>query len=281
MPTFDTPKPIAVRLSLSYVAANVQISAEERRDTTVDVRPADTSNKADLKVAEQTRIDYADGWLDVRAPKLVTLFGRPGTVDVTIALPSGSQLQGEIGMGELVCEGSVGECRMKTGFGDIRVDLAGSVILSSGTGDISVGHAQGGAEIAAGNGVVEVRHIDGPATVKNSNGASRIGEVTGDLHVKASNGSITVDRAHAGVTAKTANGSVRIGEVARGAVTLETAAGSVEIGIRSGTAAWLDLKTVAGRVRNELAASDRPEGTDQTVEVRARTQVGDIVVRRT
>jgi DUF4097 and DUF4098 domain-containing protein YvlB len=281
MPTYETPEPIAVRLSLAYVAAHVRVNADDRRETTVDVRPADASRKADLKVAEQTRIEYADGRLEIRTPKLTQFFGRPGSVDVTIALPSGSQLHGEIGMGELVSEGSLGECRFKTGFGDIRLDVAGPVTLSSGTGDITVDAAQGGAEITASNGAVDVRRIDGPATVKNSNGVSRIGEVSGDLHVKASNGSITVDRAHAGVIAKTANGSVRIGEVARGAVTLETAAGSLEVGIRSGTAAWLDLKTVAGHVRNELAATDRPEATDQTVEVRARTQVGDIVVRRT
>ena len=110
---------------------------------------------------------------------------------------------------------------------------------------------------------------------------SWIGEVTGDLRVNGANGAITVDRAHAGVTAKTASGSVRIGEVSRGAVTLETAAGSVDVGIRTGTAAWLDLNTVSGRIRNELAAAAAPDGSDDTVEVRARTYVGDIVVRRT
>jgi hypothetical protein len=280
MPTFDTPEPISARLSLSFVAANVRVSADDRRTTTVDVRPADPSSKADLKVVEQTRIEYADGRLEVRAPKTVGLFGKPGWIDVTIGLPSGSRLQGEIGMGELFSEGSLGECRFKTGVGDIRLDAAGPVTLSSGTGDIIVDHVQEGAEITASNGAVDVQRIDGPATVKNSNGASRIGEITGDLHVKASNGSITVDRAHAGVTAKTANGGVRIGEVARGAVTLETAAGRLEVGVRSGSSAWLDLKTVAGHVRNELAAADAPDSAAETVEVKARTHIGDIVVRR-
>jgi DUF4097 and DUF4098 domain-containing protein YvlB len=142
-----------------------------------------------------------------------------------------------------------------------------------------VDHADG-ADITASNGAVNIRRIDGPATVKNSNGASWIGEVTGDLRVGAANGTVTVDRAHAGVAAKTANGSVRVGEVVRGAVTLRTAAGSIEVGIRTGTAAWLDLNTSAGRVRNELAAAAGPDNADETVEVRARTYAGDIVVRR-
>jgi DUF4097 and DUF4098 domain-containing protein YvlB len=183
-------------------------------------------------------------------------------------------------MGELLSAGRLGECRFKTGYGEIRLDQTGAVNLNSASGDVAVDHAHGGAEIATGNGAVNIRRIDGPATVKNSNGASWIGEVTGDLRISGANGAVAVDRAHAGVTAKTANGSVRIGEVARGAVTLETAAGSLEVGIRTGTAAWLDLKTIAGRVHNELAAAAGPGNTDETVEVRARTHVGDIIVRR-
>src|SRR6266545_1640421 len=93
MPTFDTPQPVSARLSLGFVVANVRVTASDRTDTTVDVQPMDASSKADVKVAEQTRIEYADGRLEVRAPKLSTLFGRTGSVDVTITLPSGSRLR--------------------------------------------------------------------------------------------------------------------------------------------------------------------------------------------
>src|SRR6266540_3496507 len=201
MPTFDTPQPVSARLSLGFVVANVRVTASDRTDTTVDVQPMDASSKADVKVAEQTRIEYADGRLEVRAPKLSTLLGQTG-------------------MGELLCEGRLGECRFKTGYGEIRLDQAGAVNLRSASGDVTVDHADGGAEITASNGAVNIRRIDGPATVKNSNGATWIGEVTGELRVNGANGGVTVDRAHAGVTAKTANGSVRIGEVTSGAVTL-------------------------------------------------------------
>jgi hypothetical protein len=280
MPTFDTPEPISVRLSLGFVIANVRITADDRAETTVDVRPVDASDKADMKIAEQTRVEYADGRLALRAPKLGPLFGRSGAIDITIVLPSGSQLQGETGMGELVCVGRLGECRFKTGYGEIRLDQAGAVHLNSASGDVTVGDAAGDAEITASNGAVNLGRIDGPATVKNSNGSTWIGEITGDLRVNGANGAVAVDRAHADVTAKTANGGVRLGEVSRGAVNLETAAGSVEVGIRTGTAAWLDLNTSSGRVRNELAAAPGPDDTDETVKVRAHTYVGDITIRR-
>jgi DUF4097 and DUF4098 domain-containing protein YvlB len=280
MPTFETPEPISVKLSLGFVAANVRVTATDRSDTTVDVQPADPRNKRDLKVVEQTRIDFTDGRLTLTAPKFSSIVGRTGSLDVTIGLPTGSRIQGETGMGDLRSEGRLGECRFKTAFGDIRLDHVGAAELKSSSGAVIVEHADGGAEATTGSGAVHLGHVDGPATVKNSNGDSWIGEVTGDLRVNAANGSITVERAHGDVTAKTANGSIRIGEVARGAATLETAAGSLEVGVRAGTAAWLDLNTTAGRVRNELAASAGPESTDETVEVRARTYVGDIVLRR-
>ena len=40
------------------------------------------------------------------------------------------------------------------------------------------------------------------------------------------------------------------------------------------------LKTTAGRLSNELGSAAGPEGTDETVEVRARTSAGDILIRR-
>ncbi|MEV0394234.1 DUF4097 family beta strand repeat-containing protein [Polymorphospora rubra] len=280
MPTFDTPQPISVTLNLGFVVGNVRVTADDRTETTVDVRPVDPDSKADRKVAEQTRIEYADGKLLVRAPRLGQLFTRSGGVDVTVALPAGSRVEGETAMGEVRLDGRLGECRFKNGFGEIRVDRAGPVRLNSGSGAVLVDRIDGGAEVSASNGDIRIQMIDGPATVKNSNGDSWIGEVTGDVRLNAGNGSVTVDRAHADVTAKAANGSIRVGEVVRGTVTLETALGALEVGIREGSAAWLDLDTTAGRVRNELTPSAAPGNSDETVKVRAVTSVGDIVVRR-
>ena len=66
----------------------------------------------------------------------------------------------------------------------------------------------------------------------------------------------------------------------RGSVVLETQIGDLEVGIREGTAAWLDVSARAGKVHNALDAADAPEASAETVEVRARTSVGDVVIRR-
>jgi DUF4097 and DUF4098 domain-containing protein YvlB len=127
---------------------------------------------------------------------------------------------------------------------------------------------------------VRIGEVTGSAVVKNLNGGSWIGSVTGDLRCTAANGDITVDRAEASVVAKTANGSIRIGEVARGSVSAQTAVGALEIGVRSGTAAQLDLRSHSGTVHSELDPAAGPQRSDETVSIRGRTSYGDIVIRR-
>jgi hypothetical protein len=68
--------------------------------------------------------------------------------------------------------------------------------------------------------------------------------------------------------------------VARGTVQLETSYGAIDVGVREGTAAWLDVSSVSGQVRNTLTTSEAPEKTEDTVRVRARTKHGNIDIRR-
>ena len=281
MPTFDTPEPISVTVELGV--GDLRIVASDRTDTMVEVRPSDPAKKADVTAAEQTRVEYAGGRLLIKAPKnwrQYTFRGGGESIDVQVELPAGSQLRGETGVAALQCRGRLGECRYKTGIGDIQLDQAGAVQLRTGVGDITVERAGGDAELTTGSGSVRIDGIDGTAVVKNSNGDTWIGRVTGDLRVNAANGRISVDRASATVAAKSANGDVRLGEVAHGAVLAQTAFGKVEIGIRDGVAAWLDLNTRYGTVRNDLEAAERPGPGEDAVEVRARTAFGDITIHR-
>jgi Putative adhesin len=281
MPTFDTPEPISV--TVEFGVGDLRIVAGDRADTTVEVRPSDAAKKADVTAAEQTRVDYAGGRLLIKAPKnwrQYTFRGGGESINVRIELPAGSQLRGETGVAALRCQGRLGECRYKTGVGDIQLERAEAVQLRTGAGDINVGTADGDAELSTGSGSVRIDRIDGAAVVKNSNGDTWIGQVSGNLRVNAANGRISVDRARDTVAAKSANGDVRLGEVAHGAVIAQTAMGKVEIGIRDGVAAWLDLHTRFGNVHNDLDAAERPESGEDAVEVRARTSFGDITVNR-
>jgi hypothetical protein len=280
MPTFDSPEPITATIEL--VAGDVRISAGERGATVVDVEPSDASDDEDRKAAEQTRVEYAKGRLVVKAPKLRSLLpGRTGgSISVTIELPAGSSLEATGGLADFDGDGRLGDCRIKTGLGRIQLDRARTLTVKSATGDVVVDHVAGHADIRAGSGDIRVRELGSTAVIKNSNGDTWVGDAGGDLRVNAANGSIAVDLARATVDAKSANGDVRLGEVVRGTVVLETRLGDLEVGIPEGTAAWLDLRSTAGKVHNALDAADAPEPSTDSVEVRARTTVGDVVVRR-
>ncbi len=280
MPTFSTPEPIAATIEL--VVGDARVALTDRPDTVVDVRPSDVSHEPDVRAAAQTRVEYDAGRLLIKAAKQrgLGLLGKVGSVDVTIELPAGSQLHGEASSAAFRCVGRLGECRINTSTGDITVDHAGVLDLYTGAGAIVVTRGVGHAEIRTGSGDVRLREIDGSAVIKNSNGDNWIGEISGNLRVNTANGDISVDHAQADVTAHTANGDVRIGDVVCGSASLKSGCGEIEISIRSGTAARLDVHTTFGRVHNHMDTADRPESTDKTMDVRAHTGYGDIVIRR-
>jgi DUF4097 and DUF4098 domain-containing protein YvlB len=280
MPSYETPESISVTLELG--AGDVRITASDRTDTVVEVRPSDEADESDVKAAQQIRVDYTDGVLRVTGPKVRPFdFSRKTrSVDVSIELPSGSQVSAEIQLGDFRCAGRLGECRLKTSAGNARLDRTGPLRLDSGAGHLTVDGVAGNAEISTGSGKVRVGEVDGTAVVKSSNGDIMIDAVTGDARVRTANGEISIDRAGAGVEAKTANGGIRLGEVIRGSVVLGTGMGDLEIGIAEGTAAWLEVNTGFGHLRNLLENALRPDQADQTVEVRGRTSYGDITVHR-
>ena len=277
MPTFDTAEPISVTARVE--AGSIQFTAGDRLDTVVEVRPRDPRKDLDVRTADQTEVAYAGGVLTVRTPKS-SLFGRTGTVDVTVELPTGSRIDMTGSWVQVLGEGRLGEVRVKTSSGDVRFDTTGPLQLTASHGSITVDRVGGLAEITTSSGSLRVGLVEGPAVLKNSHGTTTVDAATGELRVSGANGDIEIRRAEDSVTATTAHGTLRVAEVARGTVQLETSYGSIEIGIREGTAAWLDVSSGSGQVRNALTAADAPEQTEDTVKVHARTRHGNIDVRR-
>ncbi|MET9609388.1 DUF4097 family beta strand repeat-containing protein [Streptomyces sp. NPDC006512] len=278
MPSFDTPEPISVTAHVD--AGSIQFAAGDRLDTVVEVRPRDPKKDQDVRSADQTEVTYASGVLTVRTPKQRNLFGRTGTVDVTVELPTGSRVDMTGAWAQVLGEGRLGEVRVKTSSGDVRLDTTGPLHLTASHGSITVDRIEGASEITTSSGSLRVGTADGSAVLKNSHGTTTVGAVTGDLRVRGSNGDIDIARAEGSVAATTAHGTLRVADVARGTVQLETSYGAIEVGIREGAAAWLDVSSDHGWVRNTLTASEAPEKDGDTVEVRARTRHGNIDVRR-
>ncbi|ASO23145.1 DUF4097 and DUF4098 domain-containing protein YvlB [Actinoalloteichus hoggarensis] len=280
MPEFSTPEPISVVLELAVGA--VLIAASDRADTTVDVRPTDATDESDVRAAQQVRVDHTNGMLRISGPRqrLFDFSRRSSSVIVSLGLPSGSQLSADVQVGDLTGTGRLGGCRFKTSAGDVDVERTGSFRVHTEAGNVTAATVDGDVDVHTGSGRVRVGTVAGTVVVKNSNGGTEIGSATGDVRVRSANGDILVEQASANVEAKTSNGGIRIGEVAQGSVELATAMGDLEIGIAEGTAAWLDVHTGFGQVHNLLDTADRPEQSDETVEIRAKTSFGGVTVRR-
>lgn len=281
MPTFASPETISVTLDVSI--AEVRVTASDRTDTVVEVRPADPSKASDVRAAEETTVDHTDGRLLVKGPKRrahLVLGPKDAAVQIDIGLPTGSDLHASSGMGNFHCAGRLGDCEVSSGAGVIWVEDARTLRARTGGGDVTAGRVAGDVKITTGVGEIRLRHAGGALTLKTSSGAAWVGEATGDARVRSASGDIVIDQAHADVDAKTAAGKVRIGEVSQGTVVMQTGAGQLEVGVREGTAAWLDVHATAGSVHNLLDAADGPGEADRTAEVRARTGLGDIVIRR-
>lgn len=275
--------------SSSWTASTARITIGKRTDTVVEVLPGNGSDEDDVRAVQQTRVSCSGGRLTVRTPKKRSLFGKPGTVVVSIELPAGSDVRGTSALGGFFCEGPLGEVKLTTSLGDLQVDRAARAELRTDHGDIRLERSAGDAEVV-GSGRIEVGAVAGAAVVKNSNGTTGIDEAGGELKVNAANGDISVGVAHgdvvaksangrieigvarAGVDATSSNGRIRVGDVTRGRIALRTSVGDLEVGIHEGTAAWLDLNPKFGTVRNELGAAAGPEDSDETVEVHARAE---------
>jgi DUF4097 and DUF4098 domain-containing protein YvlB len=279
MRTFDTPQPITVSIELGV--GDVRIDASDRSDTTVDVRPSDPGKRGDVAAAEQTRVEYANGNLLVKGPTgwRQWVSSKSDSVDVEITLPSRSDVRVEAGVASVRSSGVLGEVRCKV-VGDVSLASVGSVDLKNGAGDVAIDRAAGKLTVSTGSGAIRIGRVDGPAVVRNANGHTEIGEVSGEVRVRAANGDISIDVARQSVMAKTANGNVRLGEVGARAAVAQSAFGDLDVGVRDGVAAWLDLHTKFGRVRNDLDTSATPDPDQDTVEVHASTSYGDIVIHR-
>jgi hypothetical protein len=280
MPTFDTPSPIHLAID---VVGDIRIAASDRTDTVVTVQPLHAGRQVDVEAADETTVVREGDTIRIRAPKRwtrFTPFGASESVEVVVEAPTGSSLEATTGLGDIRTDGELGDCRLKSGMGGVRVDRTGDLRASTGHGSITVDHVAGAADISTGSGEVQLGRVDGTTAVKNSNGRTWIGETRGEARVKAANGEVVVERAAGSITARSSNGDVRVLEVRSGNVALDSAVGELEVGIAEGVAAWLDVGSKFGSVRNDLESADGPGAAISTVEVRAHTSVGHVVVRR-
>jgi hypothetical protein len=179
MQTFDTPAPISAVLDIP--AGRVRLIAADRADTTVEVLPANASKGRDVKAAERTTVDYADGVLRIRTHAAGNqYFGPSGSVEVTVALPAGSRVEARTASAELRGVGRLGDVAFDGAYRQITIDEAASVRLTAVDGDVEVGRLEGPAEISTARGDIRITEaVRGSVVLTTQSGGISVGAAAG------------------------------------------------------------------------------------------------------
>lgn len=260
--SFDTPQ--AIRALIDVGIGDVVVRASDRTATVVEIVPTRPGRRSDEDAVEAARVRFSDGRLEIRCrkPGALNLLWRPGSVNITVDLPTGSDLEVTAGAGAIDVTGSLGTVRAKALAGDVRVADAETLEAQSSAGDLDAGR------------------VGISALLKSTAGGVTVDEVEGTARIRASAGEIVVGRSTGEVEATAPYGRVRVREAVSGSLVLTSSYADVEVGIPEGTAARLDVEARHGRIRNDLTATDAPGEAVDRVEVTARTGYGSVVIRR-
>ena len=178
MHTFATPAPITTVLEIP--AGRVRFVAAARADTTVDVLPADATRSRDVKAAQQTTVDYADGVLRIHTDAKSQYFGPTGSLQVTVHLPADSQVRATTASAELHTTGRLGQVDFNGAYSQIHIDEAAGLHLTAVDGDVAVGRLAGPAEITTARGDIRVAEaVRGTVVLRTQTGGISIGAATG------------------------------------------------------------------------------------------------------
>ncbi|HVK23880.1 MAG TPA: DUF4097 family beta strand repeat-containing protein [Actinokineospora sp.] len=178
MQKFDTPTPIATIVDIP--AGTLRFIAADRTDTTVEVRPADAAKNRDVQVAEQTKIEYRDGVMRIKATAKNQILGASGSVEVTVQLPAGSRVEAKAASAEVRGVGRLGDVAFDGSHGAIKLDEVASLRVTTHAGDVTVGRLNGSAEISTGKGDIRIDEaVSGTVVLDTQAGDVSIGAAAG------------------------------------------------------------------------------------------------------
>ncbi|MFG2293874.1 DUF4097 family beta strand repeat-containing protein [Streptomyces sp. NPDC048603] len=179
MQKFQTLAPITAAVDVP--AGRIRFIAADRADTIVEVLPADASRSRDVKAAEETTVEFADGSLRIGVPAAKNrLLGNSGAIEVTVQLPAGSHIEAKGSAAELRGVGRLGDVTFEGAQATVKLDEAASACLTVQAGDIAVGRLSGPTEISTQKGDIRISEaVRGTVVLRTDSGDVLIGAARG------------------------------------------------------------------------------------------------------
>jgi hypothetical protein len=225
--SFRIKTPGHAELHLTTRSGGVTVIAEERDD--VYAEEGASSRGPDTDATGRISFGSAKG----------------GSATMLVRCPTGTDLTVGTISGNVELRGQLGQARVTTVSGSIRVDRAEELDARSISGNI------------------EVQHCSGRCSLRTKSG-SAVCNSARDALLSTVSGKITLDEASGKVRAQTVSGSVHVGSQRNSDVAVQTLSGSVKIAVPHGLRPDTRTKSLTGRPRVECEP-----GSDCRIAVRS------------
>lgn len=265
--TFHTPGPLM--LDLQMPSGEIRVEGIDGEETVVELETSSGREEVrrtieDARVELRPRGDGHELVVEVQRRNRFGFTLDRGEITMRVSCPHDANVQLSTASADVDLRGRFGSLKAQVASGDLRAEeLYGRVDVKSASGDVQIDVAGEETRVTTASGDISVRAVHGEATLRSA---------SGDVEVEEAADSLTV---------QTASGDQTIRSVTGGRVTLQSASGDQHVGIRRGSRAHLDVKTMSGDASSELEVGDQlPEGEGPTLELRAMSMSGDIRIVR-
>lgn len=262
--TFPVSGPVSLVARIGH--GSFTVHAEDGcTEATVTIEPRNAASA----ILDRTAVEMRGSILVVQMPRQGGIFDLPifgrlsesDAVDVTVVLPTGSDVKISSFTADITITGTVG-----------ATDLAFA------TSTVAVGTVDRDLVLKFGSGTVDVERVNGDVTIRSGAGSVRVGEVAGKVSSGFGSGNLSVGTAHSRVRARTGSGATSI-DALYGDADLVSGSGPMTLGVPGGVTARLDVASGSGDVSTDLPVDDAPAAKRTPITVRARTGSGPVRIR--
>lgn len=273
--SFPATEPIS--LAVGMEAGSLRIQAGRHDKAEVAIQPTNAVDPRDVETATNTSVRFDAGALTVETPQRPASWDEPGSIDVRVVLPEGSNAKVGVSTADVETTGRLGRAELESSTGALTLDQAADVSIGTAGGKVRCREVTGDAVLESAGGDLELLKVGGRSELSNTSGAIHVGQAAGPVELTTTGGGAVVDQAANSVHVQATAGTVRLGSVRRGQILVEGTGPTVHVGVAAGVSAWLDLDSLGGAVRSTI---DPVPEAEAAVKVRVNLTGGDIDVAR-
>ncbi|WP_018353579.1 DUF4097 family beta strand repeat-containing protein [Longispora albida] len=284
-PVYEFPAAGPVDAKIRVRAGSLTVHAEDRPDVHVTVKPRE-NNEACQEAAAQTKVHFSGSALVIETPesakKITFGFNRSKNLDIVVRMPLDGQVNVKTASADAELLGRYASVNVDAASGDLRVEeCTGDVVIDTASGDVHAQQIGGDLRMKSASGDLRTGRVTGDVRANAASGDITLGEISGSVEVDTASGDVKIAAVGASAKVGTASGEIGIGRISNGRARFTTASGDIKVGVVAGTSVWLDLSTMSGRTRSDLAMGQTPvEPTGAQLTLEARSASGEITVYR-